>query len=336
MTKRKRSSNSKSGGGGRIRQFFASVRDRLPFLGGEESDREEGWVVTMFGHLRSNFTLISVVVLAVTASVLLSKVRSYATGLEGYIVHPEVFRLESDSPPWFTRADVEQLRTTLGEVGPFSVFREGVRGRLGAALEGNPWIRDVTSVRRDLPNAVEVRLHIRKPIAWVEYNASYHLVDRHCVRLPGRYPSPYTFPFPMPIIRGDVGQFSEYPEEGKLWADDAVQQGVAVALELYDLYNSDMFDVVRIDEIDVANVRGRIDERDSQIVLAARGGVRIDWGRSLLSTEFGEVDTAHKLANLRQVLSEYPRLIGLREVSLQWDDPTVKIELNRSAGGGSG
>ena len=268
------------------------------------------------------------IVLFAVAAFAMSRIRAEATSLDAYLVDPSFFRTESDVPPWMTRADVDSLRSALGELEPFSVFGEDVRARVDAALDGHPWVRSVRRVERSLPNSAEIVLDLRKPIAWVERRGRFFLVDRHGIRLPGRYLSPVPgLPYPMPVIRGDSRgpQFGPPPEEpGLPWRDEAVSAGLAVAIELYALYNAPLGEVIEITEIDVSNFGGRIDPARSEILLRTAADASIEWGRSPLYEGYGELPTEDKLRHLALIVAKYPRLEGCESVVVRFDDPTVR------------
>ncbi len=285
--------------------------------------------------LRSHPSSLGILLVAVVAAILVARIRSDALALEGYTVHPEVVRAEGSVPPWLTRDDLEELRGSIAELESFSVFDGAVRARLERALEENPWVRRVKYVRRELPNAAEVILDIRKPIAWVERRSNeYYLVDRHGVRLPNRYRDPIGgLPYPMPVIRAGSGRLVAPPTAGEPWNDPYVEAGVAVAIELYALYESPMASDIRIASIDVTNLGGRQQANESEILLQTVDGVAIEWGRSLLYEGYGELSTARKLANLERLNNESPGLYGLGEtVSVCWDEPSVRLDSSARAG----
>ncbi|MBI3856162.1 MAG: hypothetical protein HY293_10785, partial [Planctomycetes bacterium] len=58
------------------------------------------------------------------------------------------------------------------------------------------------------------------------------------------------------------------------------------------------------------------DPRRSEMSLVTAGGCVVAWGRSSETSKFGDLSTAEKLENLREVLAVYPDLNGLRRVTL--------------------
>jgi len=267
-------------------------------------------------------------------------VRSAAYRLEGFTVYPEVFRLADAPPEWLGSEDLAAFRSAAAAVAPFSVFESRTSRRFEEAFSDNPWFRGVAEVRPLLPDEVEVTVRVRKPIASVERAGSYTLVDRNAVRLPGRFSrAPVGFSYPVPTIVGaNLGPPPRNP--GELWDDQGVREGVAVALELYALYNSDLADRIAIERIDVSNVGGRRNPRQSEIVLWTNDGVAIHWGRSRLYQGYGENPTSVKLDLLRIIERERPGLRGLESASVLFDDPVVKPAVAGDAvvpgGGGPG
>jgi len=252
--------------------------------------------------------------------------RSDAYSLDRFTVDPSVFRPEGDVPPWLTRRDLDEIRSVFAQLPSFSVFDPGIRDRLEQAIRSSPWVRAVRRVERDLPDVAELTLEIRKPIAWVARGGRHYLVDRHGVRLPGSYVRPVTgFEHPMPVIHGD--RLASPPAAGEKWEDDALREGIAMAIELYRLYASPLGDQVRIEQIDVSGV-GRRREGHSEIVLVTGSGVSIEWGSSPLYEGFGELSTERKLDNLALLCQGFPRLHGTGgRVSVRWDQPNVFLEV---------
>jgi len=61
------------------------------------------------------------------------------------------------------------------------------------------------------------------------------------------------------------------------------------------------------------------------VVFTTDTGVRLQWGRSVGGSRFAAYDLppAGRVANLRQVLEDYPGLEGVAEVKLWYDRPQV-------------
>jgi hypothetical protein len=264
---------------------------------------------------------VSLALLVAAACLLASQVRSGALRLEEFTVYPEVFQARGALPEWLGSEDLQEFRDAAARIEPFSAFDDALPGRFEEAFSSIPWFRGVAEVRSVLPDQVELTLKIRKPIATVERSGWYHLVDRNATLLPGRFSRPpHGFRYPVPVIQG-AGLSRPPRHSGETWDDRAVREGVAVALELYALYNSEIADRIRIERIDVRNVGGARDPRRSEIVLWTTGGVAIDWGRSLLYEGYGENPTQVKLDHLRRIDRERPGLQGLVSVGVLFDDP---------------
>ncbi len=293
--------------------------------------RSAGWA------LRSHYAWVFAAIVVLAAGVALHRIRAEAFALDEYLVYPEVFRSSEDTPPWLGADDVAAIRSSIAGVEPFSVFDDGIRARLEDAVRDNAWVRGIASVEREFPNSAVVSLDIRKPIAWVEITSpyqGYHLVDRHGVVLPGRYRNATTAPYPMPVIRGGVGQIVDVPAYGSVWSDGAVREGIAVAIELYLLYEAPFARDVPIAEIDVTNVGGRLSERESEIVLRTKSGVAIEWGRSLLAPrQIAELTTDQKIQNLALLNVRYPRLEGVRRAVIRFDEPGMRDVSTEPVGG---
>ena len=83
------------------------------------------------------------------------------------------------------------------------------------------WVAAVNFVRRDGTGRFEVSCQYRTPIAMVQKDDEFYLVDRHSVRLPGRY----HYDAIWLLIQG-VGQSA--PDPGRVWPGGDVRTGLAV------------------------------------------------------------------------------------------------------------
>ena len=184
-------------------------------------------------------------------------------------------------PAWMTPAILAEL--DVGLLDPdfpqrFSLLDEGVVGRIAAAYEKCPWVERVEGiVKRDPrgdPNQppLEVRLKFRRPIAFVRATGGFCLVDDQGVRLPGVYGEPRLGATALLIITGVA---SSAPNVGEPWRDASLDAGVRVARAVAEKRQA-----FRLVSIDVANIGGRHDPRDTEVLLLTANGTRIKWGRA--------------------------------------------------------
>lgn len=169
------------------------------------------------------------------------------------------------------------------------------------------WVSEVNFVRRDGTGRFEVSCRYRTPTAMVQKDDDFYLVDRHSVRLPGRYRYDPTWL----LIQG-AGQSA--PDAGRVWPGGDVRTGLAVI----DAVVGRSF-VSQITAVLVDNVAGRRDRHHSHIELATdRAGGRIRWG-SAPGFEMEENSVAEKLA----ILAENYRRTGRADAG----HPVIDISL---------
>ncbi len=226
------------------------------------------------------------------------------------------------SPGWAGGQGVEVVRVDCGGA---SLFDAALVDRVGRAFEANPWVRRVTAVERIFPDRLRVRYEIRRPHVAVRRTNGYVVVDVDGIRLPGVYAEP------PPRDRAAIlaGVPSLPAEPGRAWEDASLRAGMEMA---EFVHSSAFLGRLGVREIDVANAGGRIDPRRSEITLVSSGGCAIQWGGLPSRPRFGEPSSREKLENLREILTLYPALEGLRCAKLYFSgskaveprDPTVQ------------
>jgi hypothetical protein len=239
------------------------------------------------------------------------------------LVHREVYsfiasrrqftvpKVQTAVAPRWVPADSQGVETIrVGKEGA-SLFEPGLVEAVGRTFEECPWIRKVTAVERVFPNQLRVRFEYRVPQVAVrrQGGAGYVLVDVEGVRLPGVYVDPPACACPVEI----TGIASLPPEPGRAWTDPALKAGMCLA-EL--AHENPLLARLRIREVDVANVGGKVDPRKSEVALVTATGCSIAWGRAPGAGKFGEPSIEEKLENLREVLAVYPGLQGVRTVKV--------------------
>lgn len=228
------------------------------------------------------------------------------------------------APGWVPSEWIAEARVRIGRHGVFSVFDDAKVKQMRDDLESLPWVKEAREIERGLPRTLRLALVPREPVAIIETRAALVLVDSEGVVLP-----PAVFPADrvaiLPRIIKSPGEFS-VPEAGRPWTDEGVLNGVSMALLLPKLYFQDLSVIApgfRIVNIDVSNVEGEVNRRETEILLTTGTGARIKWGRAPRSAKFGEVPTDVKFKNLANILMEYPNLNGVAVVNLRFDQPDV-------------
>jgi hypothetical protein len=306
----------------RIRRFFSALGSALY-------------------RTRRAFAIAGILAFTVLAAVGLRRMKGEVERFPDLQVYPRAFR-PVRVPSWADDSLVRSLRETSAALPPFSILDPDLKGTLDRHWRRNPWVREVTRVDKEFPNRLTVTAKIRRPIAWIELadreapdGVAWFPVDASCVRLPGEVVEPpKASEPPIPLVRGAGAR--SVPGEGRVWNDEAIRDGVAVALELFDLYNSPLYGRVSIAAIDVANTGGRVDAKASEIVLVTDSGKQILWGRSRRTRAFGELPTGEKLEHLDRILEAYPGLAGVEQAKVQFEQPYVVLEAPPGAPTGHG
>jgi hypothetical protein len=268
----------------------------------------------------SRFVLTVAIVAVGSLLVMLVHRRIYAHLLndENYMVNLEELAVVS-RPSW-AGVGIERGLTDVTPLrGKVSIFDETLVPRLVEYYESNPWVARVIAIEKEYPATVRVRLQLRRPLAAIESRGNCYIVDREGARLPGKYTynNLPRLPFYVPKI---VGVASLPPEPGSYWDDPAVAAATSVA----DALVCEGLDkVIHIVAIDVANINGRVNKAESEVVIWAEDNVPIQWGRAPNTDKFGELSVEQKIRNLKLVLMSSPRLRGLKLVKIQFQRPTV-------------
>jgi len=297
-----------------IRKFFRRLTKKL-----QMRIPEKVRIVLVGGVLR--FAVFAF--LAVVAYFLFGEMRQYVRGME-------IFRLKSSdltlikAPEWITPDIKNALLAPRGLPPEFSLLDADISAKVASAYEMCPWVEEVSSVRKRYPNALDLKVKLRRPVSFVSYKGRFFLVDAKGVRLPGVYEKLPHPSFDLPCIK-NAGGF--LPEEGKPWRDEGVRAGAAVAKLILDLRREEESSAgefpLKIAAIDVANIKGRLSRSASEIDLITDGGTRVHWGRSPLEWSPGELDPEVKLQNLLEAARSAP-LASMEYLDIRFDPPVAK------------
>lgn len=217
-------------------------------------------------------------------------------------------------PPWVTediRSELHELDNSLASVSR-SLFAPGVLEEVKIKLEEHPWVRKTMDLELRYPTlshpgTVLLELALRRPMAIVEHDALFYLVDEDGRRLGQPYREPPSRWFGVPVLKNLSG-LPPPPPAGTLWSSRDLLQGVDVARILFESNVLQDFPGSPVDEIDLANLHGRLSRRESEIVLRV-GKQRLAWGRSPRSADPRTVPVETLVENLRYVLG-HPEAYG--------------------------
>jgi hypothetical protein len=236
-----------------------------------------------------------------------------------------------EGPTWMTPAILADLdvRDRLPE--RFSLLDPDICQRVAKAYEQVVWVERVSRVVKMDPRAdparspLEVTLKFRRPVAYVQGAQGYYLVDGKGIRLPGVYTDvPCLGKVTLLMINGVD---TPPPDPGHPWFDPSLEAGVAVA-DVVEPYR----EKYRVTRIDVANVGGRRNKGDSEILLYTKSipPTRIKWGKapSPEAEILQEKTLAQKVSYLNYV---YEKLGGRVDGVLDYIDVPNEIICRRTS-----
>jgi hypothetical protein len=215
------------------------------------------------------------------------------------------------APAWLPESERAALKDAARGEGTVALRGDGVPEAVAARLEADPRVRRVVACRRRHPDAVEVLLELRRPIAVAEGGGRTAAVDREGRVIPGDWAE-----HALPRIRGGG---EDLPEAGRT-CGRAVREGASVVSAV----PPEALASLGLDAVDVSDV-----ESGGGVVLRRRadrgtGALAVEWGRAPASPEADlDPSTETKVRHLRRAAERFPGLGGLRAVRLAFDDLVV-------------
>lgn len=254
-------------------------------------------------------TLIAVILLGSSAAGYYY-LQEYVRTRVAYSAQPPVVVLVN-RPVWMSDGLAEMIaKRVQPSVGQSALDQQMLRDRV-EILEHQPWVKHVNYVRRVYNQApgdtLEIDCEYRAPIALVQWNDAYVLVDGDATVLSEKIDKA---DIPRIVygrngrtnIRVIEGVSRRPPTEGQKWPGDDLTAGLWLAKTLYGKdYTEEIL------SINVANYGGRNNANDAHLVLTTRYGSEIRWGQSHNWRGF-EASADRKLANLQQIYQQYGRV----------------------------
>jgi hypothetical protein len=229
------------------------------------------------------------------------------------------------NPNWLIDEDIKNsVNETMVCDIKTSLFDNTLIPKLREHYENNPWVREIKAIERRLPNDVKINLELRRPYVAIlkTYKGAdtYYLVDKNSVRLPGEYKNVPAMPLSIPIV---TGIRNNPPVAGEIWKD----KGLHSALDIVaNLESNKLLEPLQLNYIDVANIDGKRNPRETEIVMFTKSKVRIEWGRNPDTEKFGELAVSDKIKNIKLVLEVCPELNGIKYIKVQFDQPYIALE----------
>ena len=268
----------------------------------------------------TSFLLKLVIVVIIVFSVIwLGKFTwKHLTNQDMFLVSPVTFSFET--PDWATDEFVNEINSIQGLKKKYNIFEKGLTKKIVAAYENNPLISKVHYVERELPDKLKMKFELRRPAAIVKRKGKKYLIDKDCVRLPGKF---YKYPEegddPIYIIsRKSV----KVPGHGERWNDRSIEDGINL---LNYLKHNKIDKLLKIASIDVSKIRGNRKDGNIEVELWTKKGAMIKWGCSASSGQVSELSDYEKLQNLLSVAKEEGLdLDNMEYVDVRWKTPLAK------------
>jgi len=242
----------------------------------------------------------------------------HLTDQDIFLVSPETFSFET--PDWVTDEFIHEINNIHGLKNKYNIFEKDLTKKIVDAYESSPLISKVNYVERVLPNSLKMKFELRRPVAIVERRRKKYLVDKDCVRLPGKF---YKYPEegddPISIIsRKSV----KIPGYGDTWKDRSIEDGINL---LIYLKHNKIDKLLKIVSIDVSKIGDRSKDSKIDVELWTKNGAKIKWGFSSSSGQVNELSNYEKLQNLLSVvMEEGADLDNMEYVDVRWKTPLAK------------
>jgi hypothetical protein len=243
----------------------------------------------------------------------------------------EVSQISINKPPhWVPHNLVEQMVIRAKLPPTLSLLDEELTERIALAFAEHPWIAEVVEVRKSsFPARVDVQLIYREPVALVEKRTGFYPVSAEGILLP---PEDFSLAETAGYLKITGVRSSPFSEPGKPWNDPLVESAAQLAgLLKHDWKSLDLKSIEvpprSSDEIDLEQV---------VFALITRGGSIIVWGKAPELTASDELDSEHKLEQLRNYFADYGSFelpSGPYEIDIRYDKriSRQKLPLNRDA-----
>jgi hypothetical protein len=227
-----------------------------------------------------------------------------------------------DAPAWLDAARVDEM---LSDLPPMRFLDEDATRVVAEHVGSSGWVARVVRAERCAGGVIEVQCDYRRPLAVVQHQGRFVLIDDLGVRLPGMYSDPGEF-----LILQGVAESP--PRVGELWDATDLQAG----LRLARLILREPF-VGQVGAISVHNYRGREVASEAHLALLTRpDGSGGGWGRVLWGSGPGEeIEEPTATEKIRVLRANYQQC-GRIDAGAAWIDVSISPgEYRRPTGGHS-
>jgi len=266
-------------------------------------------------------------VLILLGIVFVSSVSDHAKDNPRFTVHNDVMRCIS-RPAWLADSDrltskiIRDIQTGLDRLPSDSIFSQLLEEELvERASSLSPWIESIECFKRAYPSQYKIQLKLRRPVAvFRSCNRSYYIDGQGVVIAGADYLDREEVTTQAPLITGFDPRIPV--RVGQAALSKRLIEGAAVAKEIEIFSAMGVSEHITITEIDVSNYGSGLPD---DTVLITDNDVKLLWGRSARNSRFKGIDLTPrtKTLNLKKVLIEKPALVGVKEVKLNFDVPTI-------------
>jgi hypothetical protein len=262
---------------------------------------------------------LAIVIVIVSSVIWLCKSTwKYLTDQNMFLVSPVTFSF--NTPDWATDKFINEIKNIHGRKEKYNIFEKDLAKKIADAYENSPLISKVYYVKRELPDRLNMKFELRRPVAIVKRNREKYLVDKDCVRLPEKF---YKYPEeggdPIYIV---CGRSAKIPEYGGRWNDVSIGEGISL---LNYLKHNKIDRLLKIASIDVSNAGGKNKDGKIDVELWTKNGAKIRWGYPASSGQVNELSNYEKLQNLLSVaMQEGADLSDMEYVDVRWKSPLAK------------
>lgn len=246
------------------------------------------------------------------------------------VLKPAAVNVTLVNPPAWMNDDVRQriVQIATPVSAKSSLDHEQVK-EIAQILAAEPWVKKVNRVQRvygkQAGDTLEVDCDFRAPLALVQDDGWFWMVDADGVKLPERFAKDELAKVAIGRglekiqLRVVTGVHNPAPQAGERWAGRDLEAGLELARLFFDKpYMNDvaMIDVASVDPLHPEAVGAK-----NEVVLHTRYNTQIRWGSPIRQSGFSvEVPSAQKLATLERLWHEYQRLdAGKPWIEIRYD-----------------
>jgi len=208
-------------------------------------------------------------------------------------------------PDWAGSELLEKIASTAG--GKEFCLDKTVAKEIATSLQSMAWLYDVRA--RTTSKTIRISANYRKPIALVQKGGEKFYLDKDGVLLD------YLATGKLPIVKITGIQAGQVAPVGSIWRQDDVAAAVKVlgVLGRMDEISTPQKPLLyEIASMDVANLGGRKNNRQSHIILYAKDGTQILWGAAPGEAErYLEATEKEKIAMLYEFYKQHRTVQGI-------------------------